>query len=527
VSDVWKYARDPGVFADVFSSADACVVGEGETAFVELLEAVTHGRRPDAVPNCVLLDNASPQRPRIVYEDLDRIPTPDYDLLPQGAYLSPHPLVYYSPTRGCYWNRCTFCDYGLNFGTPTSPWRERDRELVLDDLERISRDHSFVYLSVDVLAPASIVKLAHGIVERGIELRWAAEMRLEQYFDRGRCDLLRESGCVAVSVGFESGCQRILDAIDKGTRLDRIETTCRSFADAGIAVQMMGFTGFPTETMDEAMESLAFLERNRQSWTVAGLGTFVLTPGAIVAQHTERFDLDEAAPLEGSEIHRFLGFHERSGPPKSAAEESELEEAKRALSSVDFDRPFAGGIDAPHSILYYDRYGRAFPREVAASADERAEDDGVPLVRAAILLPHLPYDPLSLFDDDDLERLHLESRRERQRLPDADEIRRWLVDPQARLRPVIQANPALLRRDGLVVPCSAELWQVLELVDGRRSRAEILRLASGGQAARAGLYGALLEAALRLGVIEPRQRDSAASEAAAMASGSALLPGPT
>src|SRR5262249_8450309 len=152
------------------------------------------------------------------------------------------------------WNKCTFCDYGLNFGTPTSPWRQRSLDRVLDDLLKARQLTPFVYLSVDVLAPSSLYRLALMMRDRKVGIKWAAEIRLERYFDESRCRVLADSGRVAVSVGFESGNQRILNNIVKGTRLDDISRTIRAFADAGVAVQMMGFTGFPTETRDEALE---------------------------------------------------------------------------------------------------------------------------------------------------------------------------------------------------------------------------------------------------------------------------------
>lgn len=125
VSDVWKYVINRDSFARIFQEADACVIGEGETAFARILEALSRRERPAQIQNVVCRDRhngtyAPP--PSIAYEALDSLPTPDYELMSSDSYFSPHLFYYYSPTRGCYWNKCTFCDYGLNFGTPTSPW---------------------------------------------------------------------------------------------------------------------------------------------------------------------------------------------------------------------------------------------------------------------------------------------------------------------------------------------------------------------------------------------------------------------
>ena len=84
---------------------------------------------------------------------------------------------------------------------------------------------------------------------------------------------------MAVSVGFESGNQRILNLIDKGTTPAQVKQTIEAMHAADIGVQMLGFTGFPTETFEEARDSIDFLVDNRELWTFGGLGDFVLTLG--------------------------------------------------------------------------------------------------------------------------------------------------------------------------------------------------------------------------------------------------------
>jgi hypothetical protein len=250
LSDIWKHMGDRDRFFEVFDAADSCVVGEGETAFVRLLDAVECGSF-DRVGGAVRLHprhGVAQPAATYTYERLAAIPTPDLSDLPFEKYLSPHPYVYYSPSRGCYWNKCTFCDYGLNEDSPTSPWRQDPAEKVVDDLEKISRIARHVYLSVDVLAPATLLRVAEGLIRRGVDVRWGAELRLEKYWSPEKCRVLRDSGCAALSVGFESANQRVLDLINKGVTVPRVLETLESMAEAGIPIQMMGFTGSSSST---------------------------------------------------------------------------------------------------------------------------------------------------------------------------------------------------------------------------------------------------------------------------------------
>jgi radical SAM superfamily enzyme YgiQ (UPF0313 family) len=356
VSDVWKYARDKAVVFDVFRDLDAIVVGEGETAYTEILDALTAGRVPDH-PNVRTHPRYGARRslPVLRYEPLADLPTPDFTGLPWDLYLSPERFVYYAPTRGCYWNKCTFCDYGLNTDGPTSPWRQSTVDKMVRDVTALSRSARFIYFSVDVLAPATILRFAEAVVEHGLDIRWGAEIRLEKYWSDERCELLRRSGCVAVSVGLESGSQRILDLIDKGTTPAQVRRTMAAMTRAGIGVQVMGFTGFPTETAAEARQTIDFLLDNRDLWTFGGLGDFTLTAGAIVAKQPDRFGVTDVAPLPGADISWTLGYTEPVS--QAAREEVALAKVRSGLADDRYERPWVGATDSPHSYFYYDRYG--------------------------------------------------------------------------------------------------------------------------------------------------------------------------
>lgn len=294
----------------------------------------------------------------IHYEDLSQISTPDFSLIPWDKYLSPHPLVYYSPSRGCYWNKCTFCDYGLNFDTPTSPWRQQSVDKIMCDLKEISKKYKYIYFSVDVLAPSMLLNMAKAIVQSNLGIRWGAEIRLEKYWSSERCSLLKESGCIAISVGYESGNQRILNLINKGTTISRIKDTIINFHNAGIGVQIMGFTGFPTETFSEAIDSVKFLEENRNYWTFGGLGNFILTKGAIIAKKPSDFELVDVRPFIGEDIVWQMYYVDTTkGHGNNEKQDEILNKEKALLNGGHLNRPWLGGVDTAHTLFYHDYFG--------------------------------------------------------------------------------------------------------------------------------------------------------------------------
>ena len=116
------------------------------------------------VNNLVSYDRAADRLhlPEFVhYENVATLGRPLFHY-PWDLYLSPERGINYSPTRGCYWNRCTFCDYGLNTTKPTSPWRERQLEPRRGGSRAAVEETGarYVYFAVDVMSPAYLERLS-------------------------------------------------------------------------------------------------------------------------------------------------------------------------------------------------------------------------------------------------------------------------------------------------------------------------------------------------------------------------------
>jgi len=356
ITQLWKYGRNAGAAKAVLDEVDLLVVGDGEAALVDILDAAEAQTSFQGIPNVVDQSNVS-QPLNFRYVSLESLPPPAVEDLPLSSYLSPEPFVHYAPTRGCYWGRCTFCDYGPSQASPTAPYRERPIDAVMDDLQHISRFSRFIYFSVDSVSPSFLAQIAGGIRERGLDLRWGAEVRLDMPINENHFKTLRDSGCVGVSVGFESANERILKLMNKGTQIDRMEAQIRGLAEAGIGVQIMGFTGFPTETYDEALESIHFLEKNRQHYVFGSLGTFCLYPGAIIARKPAEFGIHNLHFSSDDDVHMLVEYEEIT-PSKTPEEKERIGELSLALikERQKLNRPFFGGIDTAHTLMYLNHH---------------------------------------------------------------------------------------------------------------------------------------------------------------------------
>lgn len=400
ISQTYKYLTNKSLMARFFDLCDAIVIGEGESAICEIAASGGDIKGRTDFTNTITYDRERNRLhfPVVKYENVAALASPIYDH-PWELYLSPERGINYSPTRGCYWNRCTFCDYGLNTDSPTSPWRERKIPDVIADLRGAKEKHGvkYVYFAVDVMAPGYLERLSDAVVSEGLDIRWSAELRLEKIFSVERCRKMAQAGCVCVSFGMESGNQRILDLIDKGTKVSFMAQTMRNFSTAGIAVQLMTFSGFPSETPEEKAETVRFIKDNDEHWSTGGMGTFLLTGTSMIAKNPEKFGLT-ATPFKDADAARALAFRldTDSGQQQTAlAEEADASfDQSRGVFPVGLGRPWAGGTDTLHSMIYYERYGRRFFREegmrALAGSDQPSVDDvtaiGGPLqFRAALI----------------------------------------------------------------------------------------------------------------------------------------------
>jgi anaerobic magnesium-protoporphyrin IX monomethyl ester cyclase len=147
--------------------------------------------------------------------------------------------------------------------------------------------------------------------------------------------------------------------------------TIVSLAAAGIAAELMCITDFPTETRAEALATLRFIERSRDSVALFICGEFALTRGSAVAARPRDFGVREIWRVAGDELGTGLFYEERR--VKHPAQRAAVDDALCALASGWRLRryPWAGALSTAHTMLWYARYGPGVFRELAASAPGR------------------------------------------------------------------------------------------------------------------------------------------------------------
>jgi anaerobic magnesium-protoporphyrin IX monomethyl ester cyclase len=414
VTDLVKLTRETYSAFQILD-CDVIVAGEADSTFPEILEMVAAGRVNFQSMPGVLTPKCKAAIPRSQLsrtEDITKHPSPVYDIWNWDAYWSPEPFVLYSPTRGCYWNKCTFCDYGLNDNLPTSPSRERPIALVNEDLNAIQRISNNVYLAVDAISPSFLRKFSLAVCDRQRPVFWSAECRIEKSIaTKDLAALLKAAGCIMISFGLESGNQRVLGLIDKGIDIANVPSLLKALADNHIGVQLMTFYGFPTERHDEALDTLMFLESSSDSWQLVGFGRFELTSGAIVARESSRFEI-EVLPGD-DDITRTMSWRHTTQATNDEFSYGRDYSCFDWITQTKFWlRPFLGGIDTAHTFLYCKRFGTDF---------------GKLATRINKVREHSPLSAELL----DLHVFHVNLDRSRKGCAHWSDARQWLYSPAA------------------------------------------------------------------------------------------------
>ncbi len=206
--------------------------------------------------------------------------TPDYGGLPLDRYVSVIEIAnpmhsLWSDGRwnkltmahGCYWGKCTFCDVSLDY---IGNYQPVAAALLVDRMEELiaqTGENGFHF--VDEAAPPALMRdLALEIIRRRLRLTWWTNIRFEKSFTPDLCRLLQASGCIAVSGGLEVASDRLLALIQKGVTVEQVARVTDAFTNAGIMVHSYLMYGYPTQTVQETVDSLEMVRQLFEAGTI-------------------------------------------------------------------------------------------------------------------------------------------------------------------------------------------------------------------------------------------------------------------
>ena len=285
---------------------DCIVVGEGEITMLELVKAYQDSGSLEGVKGIAykrkeeIILNAE----RFYIENLDSIPVPARQLIPQSLYIpNMHNAQYRNclsiiTSRGCPFS-CSFCAARIISGRR---YRAHSPEYVLDEMEMLKKDYQARQIIITddnfTVDYPRLERICQGMIDRKLSLKWFCFSHINTV-NRKMLVLMKEAGCSTIAFGLESSDEETLRRIGKSLSIDRAKETVKLANQLGFKTATFYLLGCPGETKKQAINTLKFSRKVNS--TLVFYSMFIPLPG------TKAFNyFFPGVPLETIDWENFL-----------------------------------------------------------------------------------------------------------------------------------------------------------------------------------------------------------------------------
>jgi len=320
----------------VFDHFDYVTLDAGERPLLALLDHLQGGRSRQRLVRTFVREPDSDRvryinfvEPDVAFEEVG---TPTWDGLPLQQYLSLLDMLnpmhrLWSDGRwnkltvahGCYWKKCSFCDVSLDY---IGRYEGASAAVLADRIDAIVRETGQTgFHFVDEAAPPKSLKaLATELTARNAGISWWGNIRFEKTFTPELCQLLADSGCIAVSGGLEVASDRLLTLMKKGVSVDQVARVTRAFTDAGILVHAYLMYGFPTQTVQDTVDALEYVRQLFLNGCIQSgfFHRFACTVHSPVGLNPDEYGITLKPLPPVSFAKNDIGFHDPTGVDHSA-----------------------------------------------------------------------------------------------------------------------------------------------------------------------------------------------------------------
>lgn len=247
--------------------ADFIIQGEGEFTLLELINTIEKGNKIEAVNGIVYKKNGivTINTKRVVIKDLDELPMPAWDLVDINAYKriwaknNQSLTLNLATTRGCPF-KCNWCAkpiYGNRYNAHSPEYIVKEITFLK---EKFGVDQFWMCDDIFGLKPNWVQEFNAELQRKNLKISYYIQSRVDLLLKQNTIEALAESGCNEVWVGAESGSQKILDAMDKGTKVEEIYQATQLIKAHKIKIAFFLQFGYLTETKEDIQKTIAMVK---------------------------------------------------------------------------------------------------------------------------------------------------------------------------------------------------------------------------------------------------------------------------
>ncbi len=251
------------------AGADLVILGEAEMTLLEAANAIkTNTTDFSNIQGLTYREHGNTIKTvhRNVMKDLDSLPTPAWDLVDMEPYKkawqksSGYFSINMGTTRGCPF-KCNWCAkpiYGNRYNT-------RSPQNVVNELKFLKEKYGFdhIWFCDDIfgLKPGWVNEFADLVEKEQLHLKFKIQSRADLLLQENNIKALARAGCDNVWIGAESGSQKILDAMDKGTTIEQIAASTRLLKANGIKPSFFIQFGYLGETKEDIQKTIKMINQ--------------------------------------------------------------------------------------------------------------------------------------------------------------------------------------------------------------------------------------------------------------------------
>ena len=354
---IFKIAKELKTIPQIFRDyCDFLLIGDGETTITELAEYLAGKRDISQVHSLVYADMdgnifTTKTTPPL---NLDTVCYPDFETYDFQKYFSPEVVIPVQLGKGCYWGKCTFCD----FYTGQQKFDLKSVVRAVDEVEYLSKKYQTPFFNFvdECIPPKFYHAFAKEIIKRGIKIYFYSFARLEKQFTSEVLKDLYQAGARFFMWGYEAESERVMKLMNKGIDLEYRKRILRDAADVGLWNLCTFLLGYPSETEEELQATIDTIY-DESLVDTSTPSNFALKKNAILKDHIEDAKITDFEP--NGELHISYKYHSSVTTMEEIKRKRNAFEKQFLIDTADrlFPHTFT---ESDYLLMYLAKYGRDY-----------------------------------------------------------------------------------------------------------------------------------------------------------------------
>lgn len=223
---------------------------------------------------------------------LDKIALPDFSMSQIDKYCVPEVVLPLQFARGCSWRKCVFCAHHKGY---LNNYKNFSNNKIVETLLYYQNKYNCRHIMIhdEEVSPYRLESICKELIKnRLFNFKFLLYARpVEGFTDIKRLNIIKKGGVAGFSWGVESGSQKILSHMNKGTNIVTINKILKLCSDIGISSTCWLIVGFPTENKKDIKATLQFIGRNNKNVDLWLLSPFVLQKDSAIAKNPEKWGI--------------------------------------------------------------------------------------------------------------------------------------------------------------------------------------------------------------------------------------------